>query len=130
MFKYVLIDIDNTLLDFNKCAEKAMTNACKACGVGFKKEMPSVFHKINDSLWQRLETGEITRDQIHEKRWNMVFSVMGITFDGREFEKEFVKGIYDSHEPVNGAVDTVKYLSKKYILCAASNGPYILLLSL
>lgn len=45
---------------------KAMTNACKACGVGFKKEMPSVFHKINDSLWQRLETGEITRDQIHE----------------------------------------------------------------
>ena len=89
-----------------------MTNACKACGVGFKKEMPSVFHKINDSLWQRLETGEITRDQIHEKRWNMVFSVMGITFDGREFEKEFVKGIYDSHEPVNGAVDTVKYLSK------------------
>ena len=40
MFKYVLIDIDNTLLDFNKCAEKAMTNACKACGVGFKKEMP------------------------------------------------------------------------------------------
>ena len=37
MFKYVLIDIDNTLLDFNKCAEKAMTNACKACGVGFKK---------------------------------------------------------------------------------------------
>ena len=32
MFKYVLIDIDNTLLDFNKCAEKAMTNACKACG--------------------------------------------------------------------------------------------------
>lgn len=45
MFKYVLIDIDNTLLDFNKCAEKAMTNACKACGVGFKKEMPSVFHK-------------------------------------------------------------------------------------
>lgn len=66
MFKYVLIDIDNTLLDFNKCAEKAMTNACKACGVGFKEEMPSVFHKINDSLWQRLETGEITRDQIHE----------------------------------------------------------------
>lgn len=52
MFKYVLIDIDNTLLDFNKCAEKAMTNACKACGVGFKEEMPSVFHKINDSLWQ------------------------------------------------------------------------------
>ena len=43
MFKYVLIDIDNTLLDFNKCAEKAMTNACKACGVDFKKEMPSVF---------------------------------------------------------------------------------------
>ena len=27
-------------------------------------------------------------------------------------------------EPVNGAVDTVKYLSKKYILCAASNGPF------
>ena len=44
MFKYVLIDIDNTLLDFNKCAEKAMTNACKACGVDFKKEMPSVFY--------------------------------------------------------------------------------------
>ncbi len=38
--------------------------------------------------------------------------------------KKIVKGIYDSHEPVNGAVDTVKYLSKKYILCAASNGTF------
>ncbi len=45
MFKYVLIDIDNTLLDFNKCAEKAMTNACKACGVGFKKKCRRFFIK-------------------------------------------------------------------------------------
>ena len=112
MFKYVLIDIDNTLLDFNKCAEKAMTNACKACGVGFKKEMPSVFHKINDSLWQRLETGEITRDQIHEKRWNMVFSVMGITFDGRYYAVSgFITGAIGAKFPgmnhlVEGVVDT------------------------
>ena len=45
MFKYVLIDIDNTLLDFNKCAEKAMTNACKACGVDFKEECRRFFTK-------------------------------------------------------------------------------------
>ncbi len=86
MFKYVLIDIDNTLLDFNKCAEKAMTNACKACGVGFKKEMPSVFHKINDSLWQRLEQ-EDHKGSNTRKTVEWLLRIMGITFDGREFEK-------------------------------------------
>ena len=73
MFKYVLIDIDNTLLDFNKCVRKSYDKRLQSLWSRFQKEMPSVFHKINDSLWQRLETGEITRDQIHEKRWNMVF---------------------------------------------------------
>lgn len=78
--------------------------------------MPSVFIK-STTLSGKDSKREKSQGIKYTKTVEYGFSVMGITFDGREFEKEFVKGIYDSHEPVNGAVDTVKYLSKIHTLC-------------
>ena len=71
MIKIILLDVDNTLLDFNKCAEYAMRAACKKMGVEFFGGMTVVFHEINNRLWLGIEKGEITKAQLHRNRWRL-----------------------------------------------------------
>ena len=66
----------------------------------------------------------LTIDELHKIRWNMIFNELGIDRNGSEFELEFVKNIHESCIPVDGALDLVKYLSEKYIVCVASNASY------
>lgn len=122
MIKAVLIDIDNTLLDFNKCAFVAMRNAAKDVGITLPENVDEVFCKINTQLWKDIEKGTLTKEKLHKIRWCLIFDELGIDFDGEEFEKLFLKEIFYGSQSVDGAKEILEYLSEKYILCAASNG--------
>lgn len=122
--KVVLIDIDNTLLDFNACAKQAMMQASKEMNVNLPDNVLDTFLPINNSLWARIEQGSLTLDGLHQIRWNMVFSALGIKGDGPSFEKLFKKNLFYTAVKVQGATEMLEYLSQKYILCVASNGPY------
>lgn len=125
MIKAVFIDIDDTLLDFGKCSEYAMRESYRDFGIKFSKFMFPVFAEINAELWRRLEKGEITKNEIYGKRWGIILAEFGIThIDGNEFESRFQKHICDSAEKVDGAEEILKYLSSKYKIYAASNGPH------
>ena len=50
MIKAILLDIDNTLLDFNESASLAMGEAFVEHGLPFKKENFATFKRVNDSL--------------------------------------------------------------------------------
>lgn len=124
MIKIILIDVDNTLLDFNKCAGYAMRAACKKMGVEFFEGMTAVFHEINNRLWLGIEKGEITKAQLHRNRWRLIFERLGIDCDGVSFEKIFREYLVESAEPVEGAGELLKYLSGKYRVFTASNAFY------
>lgn len=124
VIKAVFIDIDDTLLDFSKCAQYAMSESFKDFGLQFERFMFPVFEEINAGLWHRLEKGEITKSDLYGKRWFTVLGEFGIThIDGHEFEKHFQKHISESAEKVDGAEELLAYLSSKYKIYAASNGP-------
>ena len=120
--KAVLIDIDNTLLDFNKCAEKAIKMAFEKRNYKQPSDFFSVFKRNNDILWKKIERREMTVDDLIETRFNIIFKEAKIELDGREFELDFRKNLFHCAEHVNGAFDLLNYLSDKYLLFAASNG--------
>ena len=97
LIKVVLIDIDNTLLSFTGYVKEAMREGFSFFGLNpYTEDMFPAFEKINNSLWGQLE----------------------------QFEEYFRERLFYSAVPEDGAVDLLKYLSSKYTLCAASNGPY------
>ena len=53
-----------------------------------------------------------------------VFAALGIDFDGPVFEKYFRAAIHESAIPVPGAHELLEALRGRYLLAAASNGPY------
>ncbi len=124
MIKIVLIDIDNTLLDFNKCASFSMRKAFEDIGLKAPDNLEAEFHKVNNALWLGIEKGTVTKDELHDNRWNMILKNIGIEYDGVILEKLFRKYLDVSREPVDGAVEILKYLSSKYEVYAASNAFY------
>lgn len=151
--KAILIDVDNTLLDFNKCAEFSMCQTFEHFGMKFDHSMFSHFLDINNYLWGEIEQGRLTKDELYKIRWDMIFkrieevsgvnpaaatgdTDVGIAYtgtadndtadiiSGAQFEKIFLEYLASGSEPVDGAHRLLEYLSEKYIVCIASNAPY------
>lgn len=123
MIKNILIDVDDTLLDFEKCSEEAMRLAMEEAGITYRKGMMDIFHPVNNSLWKRIEQGSLTVPELYQIRWNLVFEAMGISYDGVAFEKRFLHFLHDSAIPVEGALELLQHLHGKYSLFVASNAP-------
>ncbi len=123
--KAIFLDIDNTLLSFDESVKDTMKSGFPKFGIDrYEDGMFAVFNRINSDLWQALERGEIDFEELKKTRWNKIFAELGIAADGEAFEKYFRDRLFDSAIPENGAIGLLGYLSQKYILCAASNGPY------
>ncbi len=125
MPRVILLDIDDTILSFQGYVREAMESGFEAFGIGpFKEEMLSVFHQVNSRLWHQLEEGTLSFEQLKKIRWNLIFEELGIQEDGVKFEDYFRERLFYSAIPEEGAMELLEYLKDKYILCAASNGPY------
>lgn len=125
MIKVVFIDIDNTLLSFSGYVRETMRDGFAEFGLKpYTEDMYPVFEKINNSLWKKIEQGTLLYEEHIKIRWNMIFKELGIAFDGRVFEEYFREKLFYSAIPEEGAVELLEYLSRRYILCVASNGPY------
>ena len=125
MIRAVFLDIDNTILSFTEYVKDAMKNGFREFGLGeYSEETFLTFEEINSGLWHRLEKGELTLEGLKKIRWNMIFEKLGIDYDGEEFERWFRKYLFTSAIPEPNAFEVVSYLSEKYCVCAASNGPF------
>jgi len=126
MIRAILIDIDNTLLSFDQSVHLALKNGFDSFGLGaFGEWMLPVFHKVNISLWQSLEKGEISFEELQKIRFNRIFDSLGVSADGEAFEAYFRDFLFESAVPEDGALELLSRLHKSYILAAASNGPYL-----
>ena len=81
MIKVVLIDIDNTLLSFTGYVKEAMKEGFSFFGLKpYTEAMFPVFKSINDSLWEQIEQGTRTFEELEKSRWNLIFKELGIDF--------------------------------------------------
>lgn len=125
MIKVVFLDIDNTLLSFSGYVREAMKDGFDRFGLPpYTEAMYPVFERINNGLWEQIEQGTLSFEELKKIRWNMIFNDLGITFDGRVFEEYFREKLFDSAVPEPGAKDLLEYLCRRYVLCVVSNGPY------
>lgn len=126
MLKVILLDVDNTLLSFDKFVIEAMKSGFEKFEIGIYEDgMFSDFNRINAELWKQLERGEISFEDLKKTRWNKVFEHLGLSADGVAFEKYFRECLFESAIPEEGAMELLEYLRPKYTLCIASNGPYL-----
>lgn len=120
----IFIDIDNTLLDFNLCAEDSIKKGFNEWNIPYHADYFDVFNRINNSLWAKIEKKTLTIECLYDIRWQLIFDELGIIADGRKFEHIFRQNLSESSIEVEGALDLLKYLSKKYKIHVTSNAPH------
>lgn len=122
--KILLFDVDNTILDFDRCSYTSMKAAFSQFKLKFTDDMYDVFKEVNQGLWKQVQEGTLSKDGLYKIRWDMIFKRLGIVADGRKFERMFLTMLSQSSVSVVGARDLLEYLMPKYTLCVASNAPY------
>ena len=76
-FKAVLIDIDNTLLDFRASSYDALVECFGAYGVRFTEQDMRRYEVYNDALWCAFERGEVTKAYLRTARFRDLFNEIG-----------------------------------------------------
>lgn len=122
MIKYVLFDIDDTLLDFGKAEAAAISKTFERIGIPVTEALVRRYSEINDMQWQRLERGEISRAQVLTRRFDILFSELGLNIPSEmaQASYEYLLGV--GHYFVDGAPELLEALKGKYELYIVSNG--------
>lgn len=122
MIKTVLLDLDDTILDFHKAEEVAMRNTLLNFGIEPEKEVIELYSQINKRQWERMERGEITRDQVRLGRFELFLQALGNTAPAKEVQAFYEEQLSAGHFFIDGAEELLTRLYKKYDLYIASNG--------
>lgn len=120
--KIVLLDLDNTLIDFNECARHSIINIFEELGFDYTEKVFETFIAENIKIWKMLEKGEITKAELRANRWNIILGKLGIDYDGTIIEEKFENGVAQGAYAVEGAYELLDYLQPKYELYIVSNG--------
>ena len=122
MIRYVLFDVDDTLLDFGKAEAAAIRKTFERIGIPVTEELIRRYSEINAQQWSRFEKGEITREKLLTERFDILFSELGINVPSEmaQASYEYLLGI--GHYFVDGAEELLEALKDKYELYIVSNG--------
>lgn len=122
MFEFLFLDLDDTILDFQKAEKIALSKTLDQFGLEPNQHVLHRYHLINKAHWEALERKEMTRDQVLLGRFQMLFEEMGIQVDAEKVARTYEHNLGIGHYFLPGAEEAVERLSKKYKLYLASNG--------
>lgn len=123
MYKFVFLDLDDTILDFSAAEDVALPKGLKEVGIDPTDDLIARYKQINIAEWARYERGEISRETVLTERYDILFKEYGIDLPGHVAEDAYRKYLGIGHFFIPGAVQLLEYLnSKNYRLFIASNG--------
>lgn len=122
MMEFLFLDLDDTILDFHKAERIALSKTLRDFGLEPTDAVLTRYHIINRRHWEALERGELTRDQVQEGRFRVLFAELGRAVDAVAVTRAYESNLGIGHYFLPGAQEAVERLHEKYRLFLASNG--------
>ena len=122
MIKTVFLDLDDTLLDFHRSEAVAISETLSGFGIEPTEAVKKRYSEINRSMWEQLELGNMTREEILVRRFELLFEELGLDIDGMEARRTYEWNLGGSYFYLDGAESLLAELSTKYDLYLMSNG--------
>lgn len=124
-YKYLLFDADNTLFDFDAAERAAFAGLDGIYPGKFSLKFYSVYHRVNKMVWEELERGEISRDELKKERFRRYGHELGFSFTEDDIaciSTEYPRGLSKGVELIDGAVEVLDALYGKYSIYIITNG--------
>ncbi len=123
MYTTLFLDIDNTLLDFNKAEAVAIRRVLRQYGLPSDDKTVKTYSEINLSYWKRFEKGEIPKSEIFEGRFKTFLELLCVSRDTALMSQDYCNNLSEGYFKVEHAEEILTYLKEKgYYLYATTNG--------
>lgn len=122
-YDFLLFDADNTLLDFSAAEKSAFFQTAALFGVACDDDIYRLYSEINDGVWKEYERGDILREQIFSRRFDIFKNQTGAKFDSAEYNDCYVHSLANYGPLMPFAKETLEYFqSKNKQLFLVTNG--------
>lgn len=122
MIRHVLIDLDDTILDFHRSEAEALSTALCKMNIEPTAEVIKRYSEINDAQWKKLEKGEATREEVLTNRFAILFAELSLDLDPMKMRNLYESLLSESYHFMPGAIELLENLHTGYNLYLASNG--------
>ena len=122
-YQYLLIDNDNTLMDFSAAEAKALVDLLQSYGLPTDEKTVHTYHEINDALWKALERGETTQPLLKVERFRQLLAYLGREdIDPARMGAEYAAGLGNHADLLPGAEEFIHAVHGKMKIALVSNG--------
>lgn len=124
MAKYycILLDADNTLLDFDAAENKALADTLAHYGLEPDSETVQKYREINSALWAQLERGQIRREKLMNERFNRFLKTMKAAGNGAEMNRYYLERLSMYPDLLPGTLEVLRELAEVATLAIVTNG--------
>lgn len=125
MFKVLLWDIDGTVLNFKIAEYNGMKAAFEELGLGTcTDEKIAEYSAINNKYWERLEKGEITKNQVLIGRFEEFIAINGYNISAKTLCETYEGKLADTIVPIENSIELLQELSLVFNQYAVTNGAF------
>lgn len=128
-WKWLFLDLDNTLWDFDANAKEALKELYRRHSLhlhcDWKVEaFVDLYQDINAAYWRRYERGEVNKETLRTARFTDTFTQMGIpaAIQPKNIWQEYLEICPVMTITMPGALAAIKQLSTKYKIGLLTNG--------
>ena len=123
IYKFLLFDLDHTLLDFDAAEDVALSHLLNEEGVEDIQAYKDYYVPMNKTLWKDLELKKITKQELVNTRFAKLFAHFGIEKDGAYLAERYQFFLSKQGQIFPGVEDLLKKLIHQgFELYATTNG--------
>ncbi|WP_017754476.1 YjjG family noncanonical pyrimidine nucleotidase [Calidifontibacillus oryziterrae] len=121
-YKTLLFDADDTLLDFGTTESFALRKLFEEQNMTLTQEIELHYKQLNKRLWKSFEEGKLTREEVVNSRFTILFSEYNQKVDGVILEGAYRTYLDQGHHLVEGALQLLTRLQNDFDLYVVTNG--------
>ncbi|MGO4109974.1 YjjG family noncanonical pyrimidine nucleotidase [Paenibacillus sp. YAF4_2] len=122
-YDVILFDADDTLFDYKKAEDHALTSVFEEFGIQSPDtDFVALYRTINQELWNDFEKGAVSLAELRVERFSRLFAGTAFTIGADEFSDRYLNYLGEGAFLLDGAVELVEELRSKVRLAIITNG--------
>jgi 2-haloacid dehalogenase len=116
-YKVIIIDLDNTLIDFDRMEVGSLTMSFDEFGIKWTKEMVDDYIDINNGLWAQLEKGNYSKEEILVLRFKELFRRYDIHIEASAMNKKYLSNMRYHVHLYDHAIEILESIQDATVVC-------------
>lgn len=121
-YDHLLFDADETLFDFRAAERAALLRTLEHFALPADEGTLARYSRLNQSLWDKLDRGEIERSFLVRERFDLLLRSLGAAGDGAELNEYFLRRLGECPQLLPGAEALCRALAPRFTLSIVTNG--------